>query len=72
MQFGAKAPHCTPIAVGLCLRGLASKVANRWATTALFSTLTPHQLGVGVRGNAEARVNAARAFVASASPFHSL
>jgi len=51
---------------------LASKVANRWATTELHSTLAPHQLGVGVRGGAEAIVHAARAFVASASPFHAL
>jgi len=38
-----------PIAVWLYLRRLASKVANRWATAELLSTLAPHQLGVGVR-----------------------
>jgi len=61
-----------PIAVGLCLRCLASKIANRWAIAELLSTLAPHQLGVRVCGGAEAIVHAARAFVASASPLHAL
>jgi len=60
------------IAVGLCLRRLASKVANLWATVEFLSTLAPHQLGLGVRGGAEPIVHAARAFVASASIFHAL
>jgi len=51
---------------------LASKVVNRWATTELLSTLAPYQLGVGVRGGAEAIVHAARTFVALASYFHAL
>jgi len=40
------------VAVGLCLRRLTSKVANRWATAKLLNTLAPRQLGVGVRGGA--------------------
>jgi len=56
----------------LCLRRLASKLANCWATAELLSTLAPHQFGVEVCGGAEAIVHAAEAFVASASPFHAL
>ena len=61
-----------PIAIGLTLRRLASKIVNRWATDRLSSKLAPRQLGVGVRGGAEAIVHAARAFVESSSPFHAL
>jgi len=35
----------------------------------LLKTLAPRQLGVGFRGDAEAVVNAAQAFVSSACPF---
>jgi len=38
-----------PIAVGLFLRRLASKVTNRWATAKFLNTLAPRQLGVGVQ-----------------------
>ena len=61
-----------PIAIGLALRRLASKMANKWASSCLLSKLAPRQLGVGVRGGAEAIVHAARAFVASSSPYHAL
>lgn len=61
-----------PIAVGLTLRRLASKIVCRWAADRLLPDLAPRQLGVGVRGGAEAIVHAARAFVSSASPCHAL
>ena len=34
--------------------------------------LAPQQLGVGVHGGSEAKNHTARAFVASASPFHTI
>ena len=37
-----------PIAVGLILRRLASKIACRWATDRMLPELLPRQLGVGV------------------------
>jgi len=61
-----------PIAVGLTLRRLSSKVANRWATERMVPLLAPRQLGVGVRGGAEAIVHAARSYISSASPYHAI
>ena len=54
-----------PIAVGLTLRRLISKVANTWATSVCSSTLLPHQLGVGAKGGAEAIAHAARQMLSS-------
>jgi len=61
-----------PIAVGLTLRRLTSKVSNRWVSERLLPVLTPRQLGVGVRGRAERIVHAARTYLASSSPWHAL
>jgi len=61
-----------PIAIGLTLRRLTSKIANRWATERVLPILGPRQLGVGVRGGAEAVVHAVRSYVSSASPYHAI
>jgi len=44
-----------PIAVGLILRRLASKIANRWATERVLPILGPRKLVVGVRGGSGPR-----------------
>ena len=46
-----------PIAVGNLLRRLASKLVAREVATKAASMLSPHQLGVGVRGGCEAIVH---------------
>lgn len=51
-----------PIAVGSVLRRVAAKCAAKSALTQLSGLLAPRQLGVGVRGGAEAAVHAARRF----------
>jgi len=61
-----------PIAVGLTMRRLASKVANRWATECSMPLLFPRQLGVGVQGGAECVVHAVRAYLDSKSIWHAL
>jgi len=43
-----------PIAVGLTLHRLVSKIANRWGSARMASVLAPRQLGVGIRGGADA------------------
>jgi len=45
---GKKDGGLYPIAVGLTLHRLASKIANRWATERMVPLLAPRQLGVGV------------------------
>ena len=57
-----------PIAIGLTLRRLVSKVANRMAVEKCTPILSPLQLGAGISGGAEAMVHASRAFVNSQSP----
>jgi len=52
-----------PIAVGLTLRRLVAKVANRSAVGRCASFLGPRQLGVGVKGGCEAAVHAARSYL---------
>jgi len=61
-----------PIAVGLTLRRLASKIGNRLATERVLLILGPRQLGVGVRGGAEAGVHAVHSLVASGFPYHAI
>jgi len=58
--------------VGLTLRRLTSKLANRYATEQLLDLLAPRQLGVVIHGGVEAIVHAAQAFVTSAPPLHAL
>jgi len=52
-----------PIAVGCVFRRLAAKCANSFASSAVAEYLSPHQLGVGVKGGAEAAAHAARKFI---------
>jgi len=61
-----------PIAVGLTMHRLPSKVENRWATECSMSLLFPRHLGVRVQGGAECVVHAARAYLDSKSPWHAL
>jgi Reverse transcriptase (RNA-dependent DNA polymerase) len=49
-----------PIACGLTLRRLAAKVAVKKLEAIFRDTLLPHQVGVGVKGGAEAAVLAVR------------
>ena len=57
-----------PIAVGLTLRRLVSKVACTKATEKCKVALAPRQLGVGVKGGAEAVAHAARRYLAEMGP----
>ena len=57
-----------PIAVGSVWRRLAAKCANAYAIKRLESHLSPLQLGVGVKGGAEAAIHSARRFLQSMSP----
>jgi len=64
-----------PIAVGLTLRRLVSKVANSWNArndARMASFLAPRQLGDEICGGAEAAVHAARVFLGAATPFQAL
>jgi len=67
IPFAKKGGGVRPIAVGLTLRRMASKVAVSVVAPACAPALSPLQLGVGVRGGAEASVHAARRFVNSKS-----
>jgi hypothetical protein len=51
-----------PIAVGNTWRRLAAKIILSRMTPDLVSYFSPHQLGVGVKGGAEAGAHAARAY----------
>ena len=53
-----------PIAVGLTLRRLVSKLANRLAQVSCAPLLLPTQMGVGTKGGCEALVHATRLFLA--------
>jgi len=62
-----------PVVVGLTLRRLVSKIANRWEwETRMSPILAPRQLGVGTRGGVEAGVHAARAFLDSTTASQAL
>ena len=63
--FSKKDGRVRPIAVGLTLRRLASKLANSKALDLCSSLLAPRQLGVGVKGGAEALAHAARIFLSN-------
>ena len=54
--------------VGMTLRRLVSKVANRVVVERCMHLLAPHQVGVGVRGGSEAAVHTARAYLESCLP----
>ena len=54
-----------PVAVGMTLRRLVAKVANRVVVERCVPLLAPCQVGVGVWGGSEAAVHAARAYLES-------
>ena len=54
-----------PIVVGMTLRRLASKCASAFGIAQSSSYFSPIQLGVGIRGGAEAAVHSARRFTES-------
>jgi len=56
-----------PVAVGMTLRRLVSKIANRWGSARMSLILAPRQLGMGTRRGVEAGIHAARAFLDSAT-----
>ena len=51
------------IAAGCVFRRLAAKCANSFASSASADYLAPRQLGVGVKGGAEAAAHSARKFL---------
>jgi len=61
--FSKKDGGIRPIAVGLTLRRLVAKVASRSVANRGAELLKPRQLGVGVKGGAEALAHGARRFV---------
>ena len=65
IPFTKKGGGIRPIAVGLTLRRLVAKVAAAAAAPLCAPTLSPLQLGVGVKGGAEAMVHTARRFLES-------
>jgi len=65
LPFRKKDGGLRPIAVGLTLRRLISKLAASAVMTPCAQLLAPHQLGVGARGGAEALVHATRHYLYS-------
>jgi hypothetical protein len=63
--FTKKDGGIRPIAVGLTLRRLVAKVACSRAMESCKTVLAPTQLGVGVKGGAEALTHAARRYLLS-------
>ena len=68
LAFAKKGGGIRPIAVGYTLRRLVSKVANAHAVQSCASILAPRQLGVGIKGGAEALAHAARRFLSEMCP----
>ena len=68
LAFAKKGGGVRPIAVGLTLRRLVSKVANFHAVQSCASILAPRQLGVGIKGGAEALAHAARRYLSGMGP----
>ena len=52
-----------PIAVGSVFRQLPARIAASYATNKLSTELSPHQVGVGVKGGCEAAVYATHILV---------
>ena len=63
LAFSKKDGGVRPIAVGLTLRRLVAKIVCRVATEQCIDKLKPRQLGVGVKGGAEALAHGARRFL---------
>ena len=70
LAFNKKDGGVRPIAVGHTLRRLVAKVACRVYTNLCTGYLKPRQLGVGIKGGAEALVHAARRFVSNMPESH--
>jgi hypothetical protein len=70
LAFSKKGGGVRPIAVGVTLRRLVAKVACRIGTELCIDFLKPRQLGVGVKGGAEALAHGARRFVDSLPDSH--
>ena len=70
--FNKREGGIRPIAVGLTLRRLVSKAACTKATEKCKSALAPRQLGVAVKGGAEAVAHAARRYLAGMGPDETL
>jgi hypothetical protein len=68
--FSKKDGGVRPIAVGLTLRRLAAKVACRGVNDKCALLLKPRQLGVGVKGGAEALAHGARRYLDSMPSDH--
>ena len=68
LAIGKKDGGLRPIAVGFVWRRLAAKVACRHITDRCATLLSPHQLGMGIAGGAEAAVHAARIFLENRLP----
>lgn len=65
LAFSKKDGGIRPIAVGLTLRRLVSKMAATRALAGCIAILAPRQLGVGTKGGGEALAHASRTYVAS-------
>jgi hypothetical protein len=63
--FQKKDGGVRPIAVGLTLRRLVAKCANKIALSTCAAISVPRQLGVGAKGGAEALTHAARAYTSN-------
>ena len=70
LAFNKKDGGLRPIAVGLTLRRLVSKVACSSATVQCLDFLKPRQLGVGVKGGTEALAHSARLYLKSIPESH--
>ena len=70
--FSKKDGGMRPIAVGLSLRRLVAKAACRIVSERCAAFLKPRQLGVGVKGGAEAVVHGARRYLDNLSSSHVL
>ena len=66
--FGKKDGGVRPIAVGLSLRKLVAKVACHSVSDRCAAVLKPRQLGVGVKGGAEALVHGSRRYLDNMPP----
>jgi hypothetical protein len=63
LAFNKKDGGLRPIAVGATLRRLVAKIACRFGTDKCLNHLKPRQLGVGVKGGAEALAHGAHRYI---------
>jgi len=72
LALNKKSGGIRPIVVDFTLRRLASKYANSFRIGRLKSYFEPHQLGVGSSGGCEAAIHAARRYLESLPPDHTV